>query len=237
MQYGGKVEYARTRKIRERNTRLYRVAHLPIWIWVFFLAPGPLTFSLFAHGFGRGNLTWLLIVLAGTGVAGLYGQLPGVEPRPYILRFDEDKPNPLYRRVCYTFAWNAVLSFALLNLSGLLIAALTGSWYMKQIYHYAYLPLCATILLLGAAGALPRVGLSTKGEGTERRYFYGSVWAVTVAQALLLALWKTLPQTRTASLMKLGVFAGALLLMALAAYRGALPRTRPIIPGESMVAD
>jgi hypothetical protein len=237
MQYGGKVEYARTRKMRERNTRLYRVAHLPIWIWVFFLAPGPLTFSLFAHGFGRGNLTWLLIVLAGTGVAGLYGQLPGVEPRPYILRFDEDKPNPLYRRVCYTFAWNAVLSFALLNLSGLLIAALTGSWYMKQIYHYAYLPLCATILLLGAAGALPRVGLSTKGEGTERRYFYGSVWAVTVAQALLLALWKTLPQTRTASLMKLGVFAGALLLMALAAYRGALPRTRPIIPGESMVAD
>jgi hypothetical protein len=237
MQYGGKVEYARTRKMRERNTRLYRVAHLPIWIWVFFLAPGPLTFSLFAHGFGRGNLTWLLIVLAGTGVAGLYGQLPGVEPRPYILRFDEDKPNPLYRRVCYTFAWNAVLSFALLNLSGLLIAALTGSWYMKQIYHYAYLPLSATILLLGAAGALPRVGLSTKGEGTERRYFYGSVWAVTVAQALLLALWKTLPQTRAASLEKLCVFAGALLLMALAAYRGALPRTRPIIPGESMVAD
>jgi len=237
MQYGGKVEYARTRKMRERNTRLYRVAHLPIWIWVFFLAPGPLTFSLFAHGFGRGNLTWLLIVLAGTGVAGLYGQLPGVEPRPYILRFDEDKPNPLYRRVCYTFAWNAVLSFALLNLSGLLIAALTGSWYMKQIYHYAYLPLCATILLLGAAGALPRVGLSTKGEGTERRYFYGSVWAVTVAQALLLALWKTLPQTRTASLMKLCAFGCALLLMGSAAYLGVLPRTRPIVPGESMVAD
>jgi hypothetical protein len=237
MRYGGKVEYARTRKMRERNTRLYRLAHLPIWIWVFFLAPGPLTFTLFAHGFGRGNLTWLLIVLAGTGVAGLYGQLPGVEPRPYILRFDEDKPNPLYRRVCYTFAWNAVLSFALLNLSGLLIAALTGSWYMKQIYHYAYLPLCATILLLGVAGVLPRVRLSTKGEGTERRYFYGSVWAVTVAQALLLALWKTLPQTRTASLMKLGIFAGTLLLMGLAAYRGALPRTRPIIPGESMVAD
>jgi hypothetical protein len=237
MRYGGKVEYARTRKLRERNTRLYRVAHLPIWIWVFFLAPGPLTFTLFARGFGPGNLTWLLFVMAGTGIAGLYGQLPGVEPRPYILRFDEDKPNPLYRRVCYTFAWNAVLNFALLNLSGLLIAALSGSWYMKQIYHYAYLPLCATILLLGGAGVLPRVRLSTKGEGTERRYFYGSVWAVTVAQALLLALWKILPQTRTASLIKLGVFAGALLLMALAAYRGALPRTRPIIPGESMVAD
>ena len=28
-----------------------------------------------------------------------------------------------------------------------------------------------------------------------------------------------------------------LALMGLAAYRGALPRTRPIVPGESMVAD
>jgi hypothetical protein len=204
---------------------------------VFFLAPGPLTFTLFAHGLGRGNLIWLAAVLVGTGIAGLRGQLPGVEPRPYILRFDEDKPNPLYRRVCYTFAWNAVLSFALLNLSGLLIAAVTGTWYMKQIYSYAYFPVCATILLLGAAGALPRVGRSTKDEGTERRYFYGSVWAVVVAQILLLLVWKTLPQTRIASLGKLSVFAGALLLMGLAAYRGTLPRTRPIVPGELMVAD
>jgi hypothetical protein len=237
MQYRGKVEYAQTRKMRERNTSLYRLAHWPIWIWVFFLAPGPLTFSLFAHGFGRGNLAWLTAVLAGTGIAGLRGRLPGVEPQPYILRFDEDKPNPLYRRVCYTFAWNAVLSFALLNLSGLLVAAATGSWYMKQIYRYGYPPLCGTILLLGVAGLLPRVRPSTKGEGTERRYFYGSVWAATVSQALLMALWKTLPETRTAALEKLGVFACALLLMGLAAYRGALPRTRPIVPGDLMVAD
>src|ERR1700679_2391351 len=131
MRYGGKVEYARTRKIRERNTRLYRVAHLPIWIWVFFLAPGPLTFSLFAHGFGRGNLTWLLIMLAGTGVGGLYGLITRVASRPYILSLDEDKLNPLYRRVGYTYARNTVLNFALLNLSGLLIAALTGSWHRK----------------------------------------------------------------------------------------------------------
>jgi hypothetical protein len=74
--------------------------------------------------------------LAGTGVAGMYGRLPAWKPRPYILRFDEAKPNPLYRRVCYTFAWNAVLSFALLKLSGLAIAAATGSWYMKQIYPF-----------------------------------------------------------------------------------------------------
>jgi hypothetical protein len=237
MQYRGRFEYAQARKMRERNTRLYRLAHWPIWIWVFFLAPGPLTFTLFAHGFGRGNLAWLVVVLVGTGVAGLRGRLPGVEPKPYILRFDEDKPNPLYRRVCYTFAWSAVLSFALINLSGLVIAAVSGTWYMMQIYHYAYFPLFGAILLLGAMGVLPRVRRSTRGEGTERRYFYGSVWAVVVAQTLLLVLWKVLPQTRTATVVKLGVFVGVLVVMGVAAYRGALPRTRPIVPGESMVAD
>jgi hypothetical protein len=237
MPYSGNVEYAQARKIRARNTRIYRLAHWPIWIWVFFLAPGPLTFSLFAHGFGRGNLLWLIAVLLGTGITALRGRLPGVEPQPYILRFDEDKPNPLYRRVCYTFAWNAVLSFALLNLAASLVAAATGRWYTQQIYHYAYLPLCATILLLGAAAALPRVKRSTRGEGTERRYFYGSVWAVTIAQTLLLILWRTLPQTHATTLIKLGVYAGALLLMALLAYRGLLPRTRPIVPGQWMVAD
>lgn len=223
--------------MRTRNKLAYRLAHWPIWIWVFFLAPGPLTFTLFAHGFGRGNLAWLALVLAGTGAAGLCGQLPGVEPQPYILRFDEDRPNPIYRRVCYTFAWNAVLNFALLNLSGLVIAAATGKWYMKQIYTDAYFPLLAVIVALGIAGLLPRVRHSTKDEGTERRYFYGSVWAVTVAQTALLALWKVLPQTREASVVKLIAFVGALLLMGSAAYRGALPRTRPIVPGESVLAD
>jgi len=237
MPYSGKVESAQARRMRARNTTIYRLAHWPIWIWVFFLAPGPLTFTLFAHGFGRGNLTWLLAVLVGTAIAGLRGQLPGVEPQPYILRFDEDKPNPLYRRVCYTFAWNSVLSFAILNLAGLSIAAATGRWYMAQVYRYAYLPVFGVILLLGATGILPRVRLSTRGEGVERRYFYCSVWAVTVSQALLLTLWKTLPLTRTSAMVKLGLFACALLLMGFAGYRGALPRTRPIVPGELMVAD
>jgi hypothetical protein len=237
MAYRGKVEFARARKMRQHNTRLYRLAHWPIWIWVFFLAPGPQVFSLFAHGFGRGNLIWLLLVLAATALAGWRGRLPGVEPCPYILRFDEDKPNPLYRRVCYTFAWNAVLSFALLNLSALAIAAVTGVWYMQQIYRYAYPPLCAAILLLGALGVLPRVGPSTRGEGTERRFFYGSVWAVSAAQTLLLLLWKTLPPTPAATLLKLGGFVLALVAMGLAAQHGLLLRTRPIVPGESMVAD
>ena len=136
-----RYEYAGQRRIRERNKKIYRVAHWPIWIWVFFLAPGPLTFDLFEHGPSARNLAWLLLVMIGTGVAGIFGQLPGVEPRPYILRFTEEKPNPLYRRICYTFAWSDIAAFALLNLAGLAIAAVTGVWMLKQIYVYAYFPL------------------------------------------------------------------------------------------------
>ncbi len=235
MSYSGRVEYADARKMRKRNKGYYRVLHWPIWIWVFFLTPGPLTFSLFAHGFNRANATWLGLVLLGTGIAALKGQLPGVEPAPYILRFDEDRPNPLYRKVCYTFAWNCVINFAFINLTALVIASITGVWYMKQLYQYVYFPLCALILILGACGMLPRVGKSTKGEGIERRYFYGSVWSVTIAQTLLLILWKTVPPTHTGSLIKLALFAGTLLLMGTAAYNGALPRTRPILPGELIV--
>jgi hypothetical protein len=237
MPYRGKLEYAHARKIRERNTSLYRLAHWPLWIFVFFLAPGPLTFTLVAHGFGYGNLAWLALVLIATGIAAVRGSLPGCEPRPYILRFDEDRPNPIYRRVCYTFAWNAVLGFTLLNLAGLIIAATTGIWYMKQLYTYAYAPLSAIILLLGATGSLPRVKPSTQGEGTERRYFYGAVWASVIAQTVLLVAWKTLPATHAAAILKLTVFSATFVLMALAARRGALPRTRPIIPGELILAD
>jgi hypothetical protein len=236
MPYSGKVEYAAERKIRHRNKAYYRLAHLPIWIWVFFLSPGPLTFGLFAHGFRTWNVAWLATVVIGTAIAGIYGQLPGVEPAPYILRFDEDKPNPLYRRVCYTFAWNAVVNFALLNLAGLVYALATGLWRLKQIYLYAYSPLCALILFLGMVGKLPRVGISTRGEGAERRYFYGAVWSVTAAQTILLVLWKTVPETHTGNLIKLMAFLGALAAFGIAAWRGLLPRTRPIMPGE-LIAD
>jgi hypothetical protein len=232
-----RYEYASERRMRARNKRIYRVAHWPIWIWVFFLAPGPLTFDLFEHGPGWRNMAWLAVVLVGTGIAGLFGQLPGVEPAPYILRFTEDRPNPLYRRICYTFAWSDVITFALLNLTGLVIAVFTGVWYLKQIYNYAYFPVYCSILLLGAAGILPRVRPSTKGEGTERRYFYGSVWAVTLSQALLMVLWKVVPRSTTGDIVKLVVYIASLGAIGYAASEGLLPRTRPILPGELIVAD
>lgn len=231
------VELASERKIRERNKLYYRFNHWPIWIFVFFIAPGPLTFDLFERGFDHRMALWLGAVMLATGIAGLRGRLPGVEPKPYIIRFTEDKPNPLYRRVCYTFAWGEALAFALLNIAGLLIAIVTGRWYLRQIYDVAYFPLAGAIWLLGAAGRLPRVKASTKGEGHERRYFYGTVWAVCVAQPVLWFLWKVLPHTRAADVLKLAVFVGILAFVGNLARLGRLPRTRPIVPGELAVSD
>ena len=232
-----RVEYADQRKMRTRNTAVYRAAHWPIWIWVFFLAPGPLTFDLFEHGGSQWNWAWLGVVLLGTGIAALFGKLPGAEPAPYILRFDEDRPNPLYRRICYTFAWNALLNFALLNLAGLAWAVISGHWWLKQIYARGYGPLLVIIVCLGALGLLPRVRRSTQGEGRERRYFYGTVWSVTAAQTVLLILWKALPKNHNTDIVKLSVYCAVLIVMGWLAAYGVLPRTRPILPGELMVAD
>lgn len=232
-----RVESATARKLRTRNKVYYRLAHWPIWIWVFFLSPGPMVFDLFAYGRSPGATAWLVVVMLGTGLAGLFGKLPGVEPKPYIVRFTEDRPNPVYRRICYTFAWNVVLNFALLNLAGLVIAVAAGHWYLKQIYMYAYLPLATVIWALGALAVLPRVRRSTAGEGNERRYFYGSVWAACIAQPVLGVLWIALPRSRWADAVKLLAFAAVLASMAALAVGGHLPRTRRIVPGETIVAD
>lgn len=224
-------------KIRSRNKFTYRLAHWPIWIAVFFISPGPSIFELFAHGFDRRRALWLALVSGATGIAALRGKLPGVEPAPYIIRFTEDKPNPLYRRICYTFAWNAIVNYALLNLTGLVIAVIADKWYLRQIYYYGYIPIAILIWMLGAAAILPRVRLSTKGEGSERRYFYGSVWAVCMAQPVLGVLWKALPRTHSTDRIKLLVFTGILIVGGVLAFKGMLPRTRRIVPGEAVVAD
>lgn len=231
------VEYDSERKIRHRNKLYYRVNHWPIWIFVFFIAPGPLTFDLFESGFDARMAAWLGVVLLGTGIAGLFGQLPGCEPRPYIIRFTEDRPNPLYRRICYTTAWGEVTAFALLNAAGLAWAVATGEWRLRQMYEVAYFPIAGTMWLLGALGQLPRVKRSTKGEGHERRYFYGSVWAVTIAQPVLWLLWKVAPATRPGDALKLLAFVSILAAVGWMSRLGLLPRTRPIVPGELAVSD
>jgi len=233
-----RIELASERKLRARNKPHYRLSHWPIWIFVFFLAPGPLTFHLFAYGVSKWMALWLAVVLLGTGIAGLRGKLPGVEPRPYIIRFTEDKPNPMYRRVCYTFAWSAIVTYAVLNAAGLISAIVTGRWQLRPIYELAYFPLAGAILLLGAFGLLPRVKPSTKGEGHERRYFYGSLWAVCCAQPIAGLLWVVLPaHSRPADVLKLTVFVSILVFMGVLARRGVLPRTRRIVPGEWAISD
>jgi len=226
------VERDTDRKIRHRNKLYYRVNHWPIWIFVFFIAPGPMTFDLFARGLDPAMALWLGVVLLGTAIAGIRGRLPGCEPAPYIIRFTEDRPNPLYRRICYTTAWGEVVAFAVLNTAGLAYAVATGTWRLREFYEYGYFPIAGTVWLLGAFGVLPRVRPSTKNEGHERRYFYGSVWAVAIAQPVLWLLWKVVPASRSGDALKLLVFVGILVAVGYISRLGALPRTRPILPGE-----
>src|SRR5260370_23689685 len=122
-------------------------------------------------------------------------------------------------------------------MAGLIVAILTDKWYLRQIYVWGYFPLALAVWVAGALGRLPRVRASTKGEGHERRYFYGSVWAVCLAQPVLGLMWKILPGTRAADAVKLAVFFGILAFVGNLARRGVLPRTRPIVPGESAISD
>lgn len=232
-----RVEFDTDRRLRTRNKRYYRFNHWPIWIFVFFIAPGPWTAQLFDRGFDLRMGLWLALVLAGTAIAGLRGKLPGCEPAPYIIRFTEDRPNPLYRRICYTVAWGEIVAFALINLAGLVGAVITGEWRLREFYDYAYFPVAGTVWLLGALGRLPRVKASTAGEGHERRYFYGAAWAVLLAQPVLWLMWKTFPTGMAFDLAKLIIFAGILASVGWAARLGLLPRTRPIVPGELAVSD
>jgi hypothetical protein len=231
------VEFDTHRKIRTRNKLYYRWLHWPIWIFVFFIAPGPLTFDLFERGFDARMAAWLAIVVLGTAIPFARGRLPGTEPAPYIIRFTEDRPNPVYRRVCYSIAWGEAIAFAVLNVAGLLVAIGSGVWMLKEIYQYAYFPLAGTVWIIGLSGHLPRVRRSTSGEGHERRYFYGTVWAVAIAQPILWMLYLLLPKTPVMDTVKLAVFVGVLAGMGWLAYKGRLPRTRPIVPGELAALD
>ena len=90
----------------------------------------------------------------------------------------------------------------------------------------------------GARPAAAREALDPAGEGHERRYFYGSVWAVCLAQPVLGVLWKVLPHARWADALKLAVFVATVAAVGKMAERGLLPRTRPIVPGQlAILAD
>mgnify|MGYP003352485345 CR=1 FL=1 len=73
------VEFDTDRKIRTRNKLYYRFNHWPLWIFVFFIAPGPLTFDLFERGFDTRMAMWLGLVLLGIGF--VYQKLVFARPR------------------------------------------------------------------------------------------------------------------------------------------------------------
>ena len=103
---------------RTRNKIYYRVLHVPIWLWVFFILPGHMTYVLYLHGPNRFHAIWLAVVLVICAWRGFMGRLPGVEPRPYVTHYGADQPNLPYRIVCYTAAWIDLLVPFTLNFLG-----------------------------------------------------------------------------------------------------------------------
>lgn len=215
---------------RERNKTYYRVLHVPIWIWVFFILPGHLTMELFLHGPNLQHGIWLSVVTVVCAWRGLAGRLPGVEPKPYIIYWGTPSPNLWYRVVCYTAAWIDLLVPYTLNLVGLAVASFTGKWILPDLFLYAYYPIASLIVLATVFDITPRARRSTLDEGAERAWFYVAIWTVVPTQVVAWAAWRlagvvgitdpiALARVRFAAFLLVG---GAVLLLGI---KGLLPRT------------
>ncbi len=175
---------------RQKNKRYYRALHVPIWLWVFFVLPGNLTYALYLHGPDRRHAMWLAVVIAGCAWRGLRGRLPGVEPKPYITHYGVDLPNLPYRVVCYTAAWIALLVPFALNLIGLMIAAFRGRWVIAELYTYLYWPLALAVVGATVFDWTPRARRSTLNEGEEKAWFYTGIWTVVPSQVAAWGAWR-----------------------------------------------
>jgi hypothetical protein len=215
---------------RERNKNHYRVSHLPIWLWVFFILPGNLTYALYLHGPDRRHGIWLFVVFVFCVWRGLAGRLPGVEPRPYVTHYGLDQPNLPYRVVCYTAAWIDILIPFTLNLIGLILALFTGQWVLGDLYARLYYPLALTVVLGTMLNWTPRARRSTVNEGAEKAWFYVFIWMVVPAQVAIWGAWRLGGQLGLSpadlARLRFGVFcivAGLFFVMGL---KGKLPRTQ-----------
>ena len=174
--------------------------------------------------------------LLGTGIAGLFGKLPGCEPAPYIIRFTEDRPNPLYRRICYTIAWGEIVAFAVLNVAGLIGAVVTGRGISRSSTTRPTFRWPAACGCWAPSASCRGSSLRPRAKAMSAATFTGS-WMVTIAQPVLLVLWKVLPHGFAFDVIKLVAFSGTLAIVGWWARLGLLPRTRPIVPGELAVSD
>jgi hypothetical protein len=215
---------------RERNKTYYRILHMPIWIWVFFILPGHLTYDLYLHGPDRRHGVLLTVVVAICIWRGLAGRLPGVEPQPYIRHYGSSQPNLPYRMVCYTAAWIDLLVPFTLNLIGLILSVITGKWLLADLYAYVYYPLALAIVLAAILNVVPRARRTTLNEGAEKAWFYVGIWTVVPTQAAAWGAWRLgsklnfgrpeLDQVRLAVFVLMGT------IFLLLGIRGRLPRSR-----------
>jgi hypothetical protein len=220
---------------RDRNKGYYRVFHVPIWIWVFFILPGDLTYALYLHGPDGRHAIWLAIVFAVCAWRGLAGRLPGVEPEPYVKYYGADQPNLPYRVVCYSAVWIDLLVPFSLNLIGLILAVTTGRWFLAELYAYLYYPLALAIVLSTFFNWTPRARRSTVNEGAEKAWFYVAIWTVVPTQVAAWAAWRLGSQLNLdpheLNPLRLGVFVLAGSVLLILGIRGKLPRSgRFVLP-------
>ena len=226
---------------RDRNKGYYRILHLPIWLWVFFVLPGNLTYALYVHGPDRRHGIWLAAVAAVCIWRGLLGRLPGVEAQPYVRYYGTDQPNLPYRMICYTAAWIDLLVPFALNFIGLVLAAATGRWLLADLYRYLYYPLALAVVAATVLDRTPRARHSTVNEGAEKAWFYVAIWTVVPTQVAAWAAWRLgsrlnlLPQELNHLRLTVFILAGTILL--LLGIRGKLPRSERFYVSEPMRAD
>jgi hypothetical protein len=222
---------------REHNKNYYRVLHAPIWIWVFWILPGHLTAALFAHGPDRRHWIWLAIVTAVCAWRAYVGRLPGAEPRPYITHYGQDKPNLWFRVVCYTAAWIDLLVPFTINLVGQFFNLFTGKWVINGMYVKLYYPLAAAIVVATFLDLTPRTKRSTRGEGSEKGWFYVAVWTVVPTQILGWAMWglarRRAFSTANLNYVLLATYLGIAGVLFILGYLGKLPRTERYYAPES----
>jgi len=175
---------------REHNKTYYRVLHVPIWLWVFFILPGNLTYDLYVHGPDGRHAVWLAVVSVVCAWRGIAGRLPGVEPRPYVTHYGAEQPNLPYRVVCYTAAWIDLLVPFALNLVGIIHANLTGQYILGDLYRWLYYPLALVVVAGTLLDITPRARRSTANEGSEKGWFYIAIYTVVPTQVASWAAWR-----------------------------------------------
>ena len=178
------------------------------------------------------------VVLVGTGIAGLFGKLPGCEPAPYIIRFTEDRPNPLYRRICYTTAWGEVVAFAVLNTAGLAV---------RDRHRRVAAEADVRVVLLSdrrhdvaarrARPAAARQALDRRRRPRAPLFLRLGVGGDDRPADPVVHVEGAAAQHDRFDIVKLVVFVGILAFVGNMARLGLLPRTRPIVPGELAVSD